>query len=304
MKKWEKFSESELKEIILNSQTYKEALQKIGYNGSSNYNHYIKEISQKYNIDISHFPTGQVIDLTGQKFGKLTVIQRVPNKNGGTARWLCQCECGNLTEIDGTKLRRNEIQSCGCLLKKKIIKYNKDNKLINLAGQKFGKLTVIQRANNIGQQPAWLCQCECGNQVVVMGSNLRKDNGTQSCGCLCSKGELKIITLLKQNNINFKTQIKFKDCISNKNALLKFDFGIYNDDNKLLYLIEYDGEQHYKQNSWGHDNWKERIERDIIKNIYCKKNKIPLIRIPYTHYNDLCIDDLLEKSTFFINEEI
>ena len=105
MKKWEKFSESELKEIILNSQTYKEALQKIGYNGSSNYNHYIKEISQKYNIDISHFPTGQVIDLTGQKFGKLTVIQRA-NNIGQQPAWLCQCECGNIKSIRADALKR------------------------------------------------------------------------------------------------------------------------------------------------------------------------------------------------------
>lgn len=54
-----------------------------------------------------------VKDLTGQRFGRLTVIKRVPSKNNN-ARWLCQCDCGNVTEVLGTTLRRGESKSCGC----------------------------------------------------------------------------------------------------------------------------------------------------------------------------------------------
>jgi len=54
------------------------------------------------------------IDLTGQKFGRLTVISRGENDSHGTARWLCLCECGNIKLIRGDKLRHNEIMSCGC----------------------------------------------------------------------------------------------------------------------------------------------------------------------------------------------
>ena len=52
----------------------------------------------------------------------------------------------------------------------------------NLIGQKFGKLTVLYRTENKGKQIAWACQCDCGNQISVIGCHL-KDGHTKSCGC-------------------------------------------------------------------------------------------------------------------------
>ena len=58
---------------------------------------------------------GVVIDLSGQKFGKLTVLERAnPNQKGG-ARWLCQCECGQTTTVDSYSLRSGHTKSCGCI---------------------------------------------------------------------------------------------------------------------------------------------------------------------------------------------
>lgn len=60
-------------------------------------------------------------DLTGQKFGRLTVIGRVEDKlhPGGqhSMQWLCQCECGNKASVCGYSLKRGDTQSCGCLQK-------------------------------------------------------------------------------------------------------------------------------------------------------------------------------------------
>lgn len=56
----------------------------------------------------------RLIDLTGQRFGRLTVVKKVPSKTSN-ARWLCKCDCGNYTEVLGTTLRRGESKSCGCL---------------------------------------------------------------------------------------------------------------------------------------------------------------------------------------------
>lgn len=56
-------------------------------------------------------------------------------------------------------------------------------KLIDLTGQKFGRLTVIQRNGSIDGHVAWKCECDCGKQVTVNGRNLRS-GATQSCGCL------------------------------------------------------------------------------------------------------------------------
>ena len=52
----------------------------------------------------------------------------------------------------------------------------------------------------------------------------------------------------------------------------------------------------------GENAFLERQEHDKLKNEWCKENNIPLIRIPYTHLKDLCIEDLqLETTTFLIN---
>ena len=54
--------------------------------------------------------------------------------------------------------------------------------LIDLTGQRFGRLTVLSRAENVGAMSRWLCECDCGNQTIVYGNNLRRGY-TQSCGC-------------------------------------------------------------------------------------------------------------------------
>ena len=63
--------------------------------------------------------------------------------------------------------------------------------IINLTGKRFGKLTVIGRSDNVPRSdgetiPTWLCECDCGNQLTVLGCSLRSGN-TQSCGCLVRK---------------------------------------------------------------------------------------------------------------------
>ena len=57
----------------------------------------------------------RVIDLTGQKFGRLTVIRQEGTNNLGSYLWLCKCECGTMKVIPGAELRRGRIRSCGCL---------------------------------------------------------------------------------------------------------------------------------------------------------------------------------------------
>lgn len=56
-------------------------------------------------------------------------------------------------------------------------------KFIDLTGRKFGRLTVIARAENKGAHVAWLCKCDCGKECVIMGCHL-KSGRAKSCGCL------------------------------------------------------------------------------------------------------------------------
>lgn len=55
----------------------------------------------------------KLIDLTGKKFGKLTVIKKTKSRNKRTM-WLCECECGNKKEIGGSELKSGTTKSCGC----------------------------------------------------------------------------------------------------------------------------------------------------------------------------------------------
>jgi hypothetical protein len=56
--------------------------------------------------------------------------------------------------------------------------------MLNLIGQKFGRLIVIQRMNNDKHKKTqWLCKCNCGKETIIIGSHLKSEN-TRGCGCL------------------------------------------------------------------------------------------------------------------------
>lgn len=63
------------------------------------------------------------INITGQKFGRLTAIKEI-GKIKGVIKWLCQCECGTLKELRVAVLRNGTVRSCGCLNKDKVIERN------------------------------------------------------------------------------------------------------------------------------------------------------------------------------------
>lgn len=72
------------------------------------------------------------IDLTGQKFKRVTVIKRVKNK-GKELQWLCKCDCGVVKEVNGRSLRRGTTKSCGCLQRKVARKIFLENNPVNHA---------------------------------------------------------------------------------------------------------------------------------------------------------------------------
>ena len=64
----------------------------------------------------------QLINLTGQRFGRLTVLTRAENNKRGNTQWLCQCDCGEKRIVLGTELRGGRTRSCGCLRTERLIK--------------------------------------------------------------------------------------------------------------------------------------------------------------------------------------
>lgn len=116
-----------------------------------------------------------MIDETGNRYGRLTVLERAGSTTQGAAAWLCQCGCGEQVIVSGSHLRVGATKSCGCLRVKDEI------------GNRYGKLVVIEQAGSVAGQAVWLCQCDCGNQHVVIGGNLRRGN-VKSCGCGMLRG--------------------------------------------------------------------------------------------------------------------
>ena len=116
-------------------------------------------------------------DLTGERFGKLVVIEKMEDKEGYT-QFLCQCDCGNQKIVSGSCLKYGITKSCSCLHKEIAGK----SKYENLIGQRFGKLVVIGIAESRYAKNHWLCRCDCGNETVVSTTGL-KSGHTQSCGC-------------------------------------------------------------------------------------------------------------------------
>lgn len=230
----------------------------------------------------------KMIDITNQKFGLLTALYPNGTDNNKSIIWHCRCDCGKECDISGNDLRSGNTKSCGCLK--------------NLIGKKFGLLTVVEdtgkRDSNNGQI-LWKCICDCGNIKECTTRQLKEGISTH-CGCqnILSKGEEKIIELLTNNNISFETQKVFLNCrFNNTDRVAKFDFYIP----EKNYLIEYDGIQHFKASGWAtEEKVKEIQKRDSFKNQWCKENKIPLIRIPYSHYEKLSIKDLLLETSSFI----
>ncbi len=116
--------------------------------------------------------------LVGKKFGMLTVIG-----DAGICehrhKWYCACECGNETIVSSSNLKNGSTTSCGCK------RYRLRN---DLTGRRFGKLLVIEKANNICGKSAWRCLCDCGAYVNVRSTSLVSGK-TKSCGGCLQRAE-------------------------------------------------------------------------------------------------------------------
>jgi hypothetical protein len=229
--------------------------------------------------------------LKGQIFGKLTVLERSTFSFNNKAYWTCKCECGRTLDVCGTDLRNKNIDSCENCQDDHHYYFN------DLTDIRFGLLTAIK---SVGRDKSghhmWECQCDCGGMATVSSIALISGN-TSSCGCLRnhSVGEAIINRWLLSMNCKFRRQITFEDCLSPKGAKLKYDFGIYDNHQNLLGLIEYDGIQHSRPIDFfgGEDAFNYLQECDIIKCNYATQHNIPLLRINYSNKDK--ISSILDK---------
>lgn len=211
------------------------------------------------------------VDLRGQKFNSLTVIDFVLKEGTKNSFWLCQCDCGSPPIIvEKGHLRSGHTKTCGKC------------KWVN---KKFGYLTVLEetKERTADGHKIVKCQCDCGKICFNGVDSLKKSLLIANCGCMSvSTRESTIENILIDNKVLFKKQYSFEDLKGDK-AVLKFDFAVFNDQQELQFLIEFDGKQHFEESKTmgGHEGFIKRQRYDALKNEYCKNHKIKLIRIPY-----------------------
>lgn len=251
-------------------------------------------------------------EMIGKQFGSLQVIRKASKKEtpwrSHSTPLVCTCiEC-NITSI----IRKEDVEKgcVQCKINRGELQGGRGHKSIS-PGDRFGKLVAIEyetKQTIQGKSISYVkCKCDCGNIVSIRKDHLtgyQKGKGeighTISCGCSQeSAGELYIKTMLDQIGVKFKPQYKIPELSS----FMKFDFAVFDKNNNLSFLIEYDGIQHFKAVDCfgGEEKLKIQQERDQRKNWYCKNKGIPLIRIPYSEkLSNIGAIDLFPSSRFEI----
>lgn len=115
-----------------------------------------------------------------------------------------------------------------------------------------------------------------------------------------SYGEIKICGILEQAGVDFKEEYTFPDLVVSSGKPLRFDFAIFDDAGDIDFLIEYQGEQHYKPKSkfGGAQGLFRQQYNDKLKVEYCRKHGYTLVVIPYTEENLISYDYIFRKAGY------
>lgn len=257
------------------------------------------------------------IDITGQRFGRLTVKRYIKEKQ----LWECECDCGSIVEKQSGHLRSGLVKSCGCLDREK---------QEDLKGKKFGRLTAeqylggniwlcrcdcgeykkvlavnLKRSNTIScdkcnehkliditgkrfgmltaikylQKGVWECRCDCGNITTVNGYDLR-NNRVISCGCAkISKKENELIAFIQSI---YKGEV-IQSC---RDVIQPYELDIYIPSHKLA--IEFNGDY------WHSDVYKDRYYHQN-KTIACAKQGIQLIHIFEYEWDNVACQEKIKQ---------
>lgn len=266
-----------IQEKRIEGQTYKDIALNVGCSVSALRNYCIKN---NINGDIKK-------SIIGKLFNKSQLIvldlDLNPSFKSHETAYKCKCNiCGNVATYRKTNILKGPgCHSCSGF---KGGRGYKDWEI----GQKFGFIEILGKSN--GRIGYIIGKCECGAIREFSLQHLRGHHHSRTISCGCkqkSSGEIKIENILKENKINYKTQYQIKDFSS----YAKFDFAIFDKQNNLIKLIEYDGEQHFYpiEHFGGNEQFLIQQNRDQRKNDWCEKNNISLLRIPYWDYDKIDI---------------
>lgn len=122
----------------------------------------------------------KVVDITGQRFGNITILRRVENDREGRAQFEYLCDCGNKKIARGKDIRGGKIVSCGCKKKERLSQFR-----IDITGNQYNDLTALRYDHSISGQTIWLFKCKCGKEVLKRKDDVINGKIT-NCGCKTS----------------------------------------------------------------------------------------------------------------------
>ena len=171
-----------------------------------------------------------------------------------------------------------------CVLNNRSKKYSSDEYKVKVKSI-HPNIDVVEDYKGINIKIKHFCNIHKKEWIASPNNVVNNKTGCPLCGVYKSKGEEKIKYFLDKYNVNYKQEYSFNDLRSSSNRKLRYDFAIFDDKGKLKFLIEYDGELHYRPSN----KTKLHIQlfRDNLKSEYAKNNKIKLIRIPYWDFKNI-----------------
>ena len=209
-------------------------------------------------------------DLSGQKFGYLTALYQVENRNGRTC-WMCRCDCGKEKPVVSKDLKSGKVKSCGC-------RSHDGHKHVNLTSRTFGRLTAIEPTLRRDRKGSvyWKCICSCGNETEVTEDALVQGNA-KSCGCLKRENQEKISQRLHRVD---GTCIKFLEKRKKRKDNKSGFRGVYKMANgRYKVSIGFQGQRFYMGTFPDFDSAvnarleaEERIHGTFLKNYYNQNN--------------------------------
>lgn len=207
--------------------------------------------------------------------------------------------CGHEYEVTPNKFINigRRCPKCAGTMKKDI---NFVKKEINSIDSDYEVISDIYINTNT---PIRFKHLSCGNEFMMRRTDFIKKNGNRCPVCNNNKrshGESLISKYLIEHNIPFDRQYKLPNFKQKS-----FDFVIYDNNNEIKMLLEYDGEFHYKPMDTKENSIKRfenQVTSDRFKENYCRENNLKLIRIPYWYFDSLekILDKILNNNEYTV----
>lgn len=268
---------------------------------------FISKEKEKEINSLNFIPIGQSRFKIGDCYNHLTILGRAPNAIGYNNTYvyaICDCEEHNIIRVQLNKLKNNNTKSCGCEHRKSAMLQGK-NSYINMLDSIVGDFKIIEKTEERDYESVvWIGECiYCGEHRKISQRNMKNNIlHPNTCSCRRKGGsslERKIEEILNKNNILYKREQTFENCVYlDSGRRPRFDFFLP----KYKCLIEVNGKQHYTQGSgyMKKEDINKRKERDSFKIEWAINNGYNIITIPYNEINNITLNDLLPNTSNFL----